>query len=44
MSEIKVTPTLPLRATGVVLSKEVESHSYAVKEFIRILDNNLYNV
>lgn len=44
LSEIKVTPALPLRATGVVLSKEVESHSYAVKEFIRILDNNLYNV
>ncbi len=41
--EIKVSPALPLRATGVILSKEVESHSFAVKEFVRILDNNLYN-
>ena len=40
--EIKTTPKLPLRMTGVVVSKEGAEHSYALKEFIRILDDDQY--
>ena len=41
--EIKVSPALPTRATGVVLNKDVASHSFALKEFIKILDVDQYN-
>lgn len=37
--ELKVTPTLPLRATGVILSKDISAHSFAIKEFVRMLDD-----
>ena len=40
--EINVTPKLPLRMTGVVVSKEGAEHSFALKEFIRILDDDQY--
>ena len=39
LHEIKVTPSLPLRATGVILNKDVSVHTFAVKEFVRILDD-----
>lgn len=42
LHEIKTTPKLPLRMTGVVVSKEGAGHSYALKEFIRILDDDQY--
>ena len=42
LHEIKTTPKLPLRMTGVVVSKEGAEHSYALKEFIRILDDDQY--
>ena len=42
LSEIKTTPRLPLRMTGVVVSKEGAEHSFALKEFIRILDDDQY--
>jgi len=35
--EIKIVPSLPLRATGVVLNKDAANHTFAVKEFLRIL-------
>lgn len=41
--EIKVSPALPTRATGVVLNKDVATHTYALKEFIKILDVDQYN-
>jgi hypothetical protein len=41
--EIKVSPTLPTRATGVVLNKDPSMHTFAVKEFIKILDVDQYN-
>lgn len=41
--EIKVSPTLPTRATGVVLNKDVNTHSFALKEFVKILDVDQYN-
>ena len=41
--ESKVSPQLPTRATGVVLNKDVASHSFALKEFIKILDVDQYN-
>ena len=41
--EIKVSPSLPLRATGVVLNKDTSTHSFALKEFIKILDVDQYN-
>ena len=40
--EIKTSPRLPLRMTGVVVSKEGAEHSFALKEFIRILDDDQY--
>lgn len=43
LHEIKVVPTLPLRATGVIIKGEVDEHSFAVREFIRILDDDQYN-
>ena len=43
LHEIRVSPALPLRATGVVIKGEVEEHSFAVKEFIKILDDDQYN-
>ena len=43
LHEIKVSPTMPLRATGVIIKGEVDEHSFAVKEFIRILDDDQYN-
>lgn len=42
LHEIKTNPKLPLRMTGVVVSKEGAEHSYALKEFIRILDDDQY--
>ena len=42
LSEIKTSPKLPLRMTGVVVSKEGAEHSFALKEFIRILDDDQY--
>ncbi len=42
LHEIKTNPKLPLRMTGVVVSKEGAGHSYALKEFIRILDDDQY--
>ena len=42
--EIKVSPNLPTRATGVVLNKDSSMHSFAVKEFIKILDVDQYNL
>ena len=41
--EIKVTPSLPTRASGVVLNKDESLHSFALKEFIKILDVDQYN-
>ena len=41
--EIKVIPTLPTRATGVVLNKDVSTHTFALKEFVKILDVDQYN-
>ena len=41
--EIKVSPALPTRATGVVLNKDASTHSFAVKEFVKILDVDQYN-
>ena len=41
--EIKVSPALPTRATGVVLNKDPAMHTFAVKEFIKILDVDQYN-
>lgn len=41
--EIKVSPTLPTRATGVVLNKDVNTHSFALKEFVKILDVDEYS-
>lgn len=43
LREVKVTPSLPLRATGVIIRGEIEEHSFAVKEFIKILDDDQYN-
>ena len=43
LHEIRVSPALPLRATGVVIKGEVEEHSFAVKEFIKVLDDDQYN-
>ena len=40
--EINVTPKLPLRMTGVVVGKEGAEHSFALKEFIRLLDDDQY--
>lgn len=37
--EIKVVPSMPLRATGVILNKDVGTHSFIVREFIRLLDD-----
>ena len=37
--EIKVTPSLPLRAIGVIVNKDSSSHTFAVKEFLRLLDD-----
>ncbi len=39
LHEIKVSPSLPLRATGVILNKDVSIRTFAVKEFIRLLDD-----
>ncbi|MBR1867631.1 MAG: LysR family transcriptional regulator [Clostridia bacterium] len=39
LHEIRVTPPLPLRATGAILNKDVSTHPFAVKEFIRLLDD-----
>ena len=41
--EIKVSPTLPTRVTGVVLNKDVNTHSFALKEFVKILDVDEYS-
>ena len=41
--EIKVSPSLPTRATGVVLNKDTSTHSFALKEFVKILDVDQYN-
>ena len=41
--ELNVVPALPLRATGVVVSKDVNSQSFALREFIRILDDDQYD-
>ena len=41
--EIKVSPQLPTRATGVVLNKDASTHSFALKEFVKILDVDQYN-
>ncbi len=43
LREVKVTPSLPLRATGVIIKGEIEEHSFAVKEFIKVLDDDQYN-
>ena len=43
LHEIRVSPALPLRATDVVIKGEVEEHSFAVKEFIKVLDDDQYN-
>ena len=43
LHEVKVTPCLPLRATGVIIRGEIEEHSFAVKEFIKVLDDDQYN-
>ena len=43
LHEVKVTPPLPLRATGVIIKGEIEEHSFAVKEFIKVLDDDQYN-
>ncbi len=43
LHEVKVTPSLPLRATGVIIRGEIEEHSFAVKEFIKVLDDDQYN-
>lgn len=43
LREVKVTPSLPLRATGVIIRGEIEEHSFAVKEFIKVLDDDQYN-
>ncbi len=37
--EIKVAPALPLRAIGVIVNKDASSHTFAVKEFLRLLDD-----
>ena len=42
LREVKVTPSLPLRATGVIIRGEIEEHSFAVKEFIKVLDDDQY--
>ncbi len=42
LHEINVTPKLPLRMTGVVVSKEGAEHSFVLKEFIRVLDDDQY--
>ncbi len=42
LREIKVTPALPLRMTGIIINKDGAEHSFALKEFIRILDDNQY--
>ena len=41
--EIKVSPTLPTRATGVVLNKDTSTHTFALKEFVKILDVDEYS-
>lgn len=41
--ELKVSPSLPLRATGVIIKGEVEEHPFAVREFIKVLDDDQYN-
>ena len=41
--EINVVPSLPLRATGVVVNKDINAQSFAVREFIRILDDDQYD-
>ncbi len=41
--EVKVSPNLPTRATGVVLNKDVSTHSFALKEFVKVLDVDQYN-
>ncbi len=41
--EIKFSPSLPQRATGIVVGKPVEELPFAVKEFIKILDDDQYN-
>lgn len=43
LHEIKVSPAMPLRANGVIIKGEVEEHPFAVREFIRILDDDQYN-
>lgn len=43
LHEVKVTPSLPLRATGVIIRGEIEEHSFAVKEFIKVLNDDKYN-
>ena len=43
LREVKVTPSLPFRATGVIIRGEIEEHSFAVKEFIKVLDDDQYN-
>ena len=39
LHEIKVAPALPLRAMGIILNKDVSVHTFAVKEFVRILSD-----
>lgn len=41
--EIKVVPALPVRYLGVVIAKDIPNYSFALKEFIRILDENQYD-
>lgn len=43
LHEVRVSPSLPLRATGVIIKGEIEEHSFAVKEFIKVLDDDQYN-
>lgn len=43
LHEIKVSPSLPFRATGIVVNKDLSTHSFAVKEFIKILNVDQYN-
>jgi len=43
LHEIKVEPKLPLRAKGIRLNKDEPLHTFAIKEFIKILDDDQYN-
>lgn len=40
--ELKVSPSLPLRAAGVIIKGEVEDRPFSVREFIRVLDEDQY--